>query len=122
LIETSKGTSQLLAIRALSADDDFDNVPYFIFALASADRQNVLAARDALVRLRRTFRTVGPPDQYSERQRRDAIRQWKEWYLSADPNARLLRLTGRPARPLRPAAEAASMIPPLPVRPDGGKY
>jgi hypothetical protein len=91
LIERSKGKTQLLAIRALSADDDFDNVPYFIFALASTDRPNVLAARDALMRLRRTFRPVGPPDQYTERQRRDAIRQWKEWYLSVDPNARLQR-------------------------------
>jgi hypothetical protein len=90
-VKNGQGNWQLLAIRALAADQQLDNVPYFILGLQSTDRQIVLAARDALMRLRRSFNAVGPPDQFTRQQQLDAIRSWKDWYQTVQPNAQFLK-------------------------------
>ncbi|MBN2579701.1 MAG: HEAT repeat domain-containing protein [Pirellulales bacterium] len=75
------------AVLALGKTRDLDNVPALIYALGDSDPEIVLEARNGLQRIRRHPTEFGPPDQFTELQRRDATEKWKAWYRSVRPEA-----------------------------------
>ncbi len=79
--------ARLAAIRAMARSGNLDYVPTLIFALSDADPTIVRGARDALRRLSRRFDLGGPPDNATPAQLQEAIRQWREWYLTIRPDA-----------------------------------
>ena len=78
---------RLLAVRTLGRSGDLDNVPALLYALTDPDRRIVLEARDGLRFISRQFTGFGPPDDFTDQQRFDAINAWKNWYLSLRPSA-----------------------------------
>lgn len=76
-----------LAVRALGRTGNFDFVPTLIYALTDPDRRIVLEARDGLRFISRRFTGLGPPDQFTEEQRFEAVDAWKNWYRSLRPGA-----------------------------------
>lgn len=82
---------RLLAVRALGRTGNFDFVPTLIYALTDPDRRIVLEARDGLRFISRRFNGFGPPDQFTDEQRFQAVDAWKNWYRSLRPGAVLER-------------------------------
>jgi hypothetical protein len=80
---------RMAALKALEKTRDLDNVPTFIFALGDPDHRMVARARNALRSLSRKF-DDGLSDQPSEGAKLEAIKRWKEWYLSIRPDAQFL--------------------------------
>ena len=78
---------RLLAVRALGRTGNLDYVPSLLYALTDPDRRVVLEARDGLRFINRSFQGYGPPDDFNEQQRFDAIDAWKNWYKSLRPSA-----------------------------------
>jgi hypothetical protein len=84
--------ARAVALRLLGKTRDLNHVPLLIFALNDPDLRVVKEARDALRFISRTFDALGPEipegpyevDQF-DRQRRKAIQQWQDWYLSVRP-------------------------------------
>jgi hypothetical protein len=76
---------RLLAVRALGRAGNLDYVPTLIFALTDPDRRIVLQARDGLQFTGRRFEGFGPPDDFTEPQRFEAVDLWKKWYLGLRP-------------------------------------
>ena len=91
IVLQGEGTPQLLAIQALARDHSFQNAPYYMYVLETGERPNVLAARDALRRLRRSFNPVGPADGYDAEHCGRRVRDWKDWYRSVEPDGRVFR-------------------------------
>lgn len=79
-------TARVLAVRALGRSGDLDYVPTLIFALTDPDKRVVREARDGLRFVSRKFDGYGLPDNYDDRQLRDVIELWKNWYLSIRPD------------------------------------
>jgi len=71
----------------LGRSGKMDYVPSLLYALTDPDRRIVLEARDGLRFIARRFDNAGPPDEFTEQQRFDAIDAWKKWYLSLRPDA-----------------------------------
>jgi hypothetical protein len=80
---------RLLAVRALGRSGNLDYVPALIYALTDPDRRIVLEARDGLQFMSRRFEGFGPPDDFTEQQRYEAVNAWKGWYLALRPSASL---------------------------------
>ncbi|MCI0332064.1 MAG: HEAT repeat domain-containing protein [Planctomycetes bacterium] len=78
---------RLLAVRALGRAGDLDYVPTLLYALSDPDRQVVLEARNGLRFISRNFDGFGPPDDFTDAQRFEALDLWKKWYLSVRPTA-----------------------------------
>lgn len=78
---------RLLAVRALGRGGNFDHVPTLIYALTDPDRRVVLQARDSLRFVSRRFGGFGPPDDFTDQQRYEAVDAWKQWYRSMRPGA-----------------------------------
>ncbi len=78
---------RLLAVRALGRTGNLDYVPTLLYALTDPDRRIVLEARNELRFISRNFDGIGPPDDYNEQQRYQAIDTWKKWYQSIRPSA-----------------------------------
>jgi hypothetical protein len=78
---------RLLAVRALGRSGNFEFVPTLIYALTDPNRQVVLEARDGLRFISRRFNGFGPPDQFTEQQRFQAVDAWKNWYRTLRPGA-----------------------------------
>jgi hypothetical protein len=78
---------RLLAVRTLGRTGNLDYVPTLLYALTDPDRQVVLEARNELRFISRNFNGLGPPDEFTEQQRFEAIDAWKKWYLSIRPAA-----------------------------------
>ncbi len=80
------------ALRMIAKTRDLNHVPLLIFALNDPDLLVVMEARDALRFISRKFESLGPEipegtydlDAF-DRERRNAIEQWKAWYLSIRP-------------------------------------
>ena len=64
---------------------NLDYVPSLLYALTDPDRRIVLEARNELRFISRNFDGIGPPDDFTEQQRFEAIDGWKKWYLSIRP-------------------------------------
>lgn len=80
--------SRIVAVRTLAKIHDLDNVPTLIYALSDPDVRVVKAARDGLRFISRKFEGFRLPDQPTDKEREQAISQWKAWYLDIRPNAR----------------------------------
>lgn len=78
---------RLLSVRALGRTGNLDYVPTLLFALTDPDTRVVLEARNGLQFISRNFDGLGPPDNFTEQQRFEAIDAWKRWYKSIRPTA-----------------------------------
>jgi len=78
---------RLLAVRALGRSGKFDYVTTLIYALTDPDRRVVLEARDGLRFISRRFKGAGPPDDFTDQQRYEAVDAWKQWYRALRPDA-----------------------------------
>jgi hypothetical protein len=87
LVRGGEPEVRLLAVRALGRTGDLNYVPSLLFALTDPDRRIVLEARDALRFISRKFNGFGPPDDFTEQQRYEALDAWKMWYKSLRPTA-----------------------------------
>jgi hypothetical protein len=86
LVRGGEPEVRLLAVRALARSGNLDYVPSLLYALTDPDPQVVLEARDGLRFISRNFRGYGPPDDFTDQQRYQAIDAWKQWYKSIRPN------------------------------------
>jgi hypothetical protein len=77
----------MLSVRALGRTGNLDYVPTLLYALTDPDRRVVLEARNELRFISRNFDGIGPPDNFTDEQRYEAIEAWKKWYLSIRPGA-----------------------------------
>jgi len=87
LVRGGEPQVRLLAVRALARGGDLDYVPTLLYALTDPDREVVLEARNGLRFISRSFEGYGPPDDFTDAQRFEAIDSWKKWYLSLRPTA-----------------------------------
>jgi hypothetical protein len=89
LVRGGEPEVRLLAVRALGRTGDLDYAPTLLYALTDPDRRVVLAARDGLRFISRSFDGFGPADDFTEPQRFEALDAWKNWYKSLRPAALL---------------------------------
>jgi hypothetical protein len=87
LVRGGEPEVRLLAVRALARSGNLDYVPTLLYALTDPDKQVVLEARNGLCFISRSFEGYGPPDEFTDAQRYEAIDRWKKWYLSIRPTA-----------------------------------
>jgi hypothetical protein len=87
LVRGGEPQVRVLATRALGRAGDLDYVPTLLYALTDPDRQVVLEARNGLRFISRNFDGFGPPDNFTDTQRYEALDNWKKWYLALRPNA-----------------------------------
>ena len=87
LVRGGEPEVRLLAVRALGRSGNLDYVPSLLYALTDPDRRIVIEARNELRFISRNFDGIGPPDDFTDQQRFDAIEAWKKWYLSIRPTA-----------------------------------
>jgi hypothetical protein len=87
LVRGGEPPARMLAVRALGRTGNLDYVPTLLYALTDPDRRIVIEARDELRFISRNFDGIGPPDNFTEPQRFEAISAWKKWYLSIRPSA-----------------------------------
>jgi HEAT repeats/Prenyltransferase and squalene oxidase repeat len=86
LVRGGEPPVRLLAVRALGRSGNLDYVPSLLYALTDPDHRVVLEARNELRFISRSFDSGGPPDDFTEQQRYEAIQGWKKWYLSIRPD------------------------------------
>lgn len=87
LVRGGEPQERVVATRALGRTGDLDFVPTLLYALTDPDRRVVIEARNGLQFISRNFEGFGPPDDFSDVQRFEAIDHWKQWYLSIRPTA-----------------------------------
>jgi len=87
IVRSGSPETRLLAVRALAQARKLDYAPTLIYALTDPDRQVVREARNGLQFVSRSFEGYGPPDNFDESQRRQAIARWKAWYATVRPDA-----------------------------------
>ncbi|MHB8902445.1 MAG: hypothetical protein ACYC6Y_27100, partial [Thermoguttaceae bacterium] len=77
---------RLTAVQTLARTGTLDDVSTLIYALSDPVPEVVLAARDGLRRISRKIQGLGPPDDFTEAERRTAIDAWKAWCLAIRPD------------------------------------
>ena len=87
LVRGGEPEVRLLSVRALSRTGNLDYVPTLLYALTDPDRRIVLEARNGLRFISRDLNGFGPPDDFTEPQRFEAVAAWKNWYRSIRPTA-----------------------------------
>jgi HEAT repeat protein len=87
LVRGGEPEVRLLAVRALGRSGNLDYVPTLLYALTDPDRRVVLEARNGLKFISRSFEGYGPPDDFTQEQRFEALDKWKNWYKSIRPSA-----------------------------------
>jgi len=90
MVRSSSAESRLLAVRTLGRLRDLDHVPTLLYAMTDPDNRVVRAARDALRLVSRQFGGFSLEDNFTDRQRYDALENWKQWYRKIRPDAPLL--------------------------------
>jgi hypothetical protein len=78
---------RVLATRAIGRTGNLDYVPTLLYALTDPEPRVVIEARNGLRFISRNFVGLGPPDNFTEPQRFEAIDKWKRWYKSIRPTA-----------------------------------
>jgi hypothetical protein len=91
LIRTGSAETRLLAVEAIGRLRDLDYVPSLLYALTDPDKRVVRAARDGLEFVSRRFDGFGPPDNFTETERYDALDKWKSWFRTIRPNSPAVR-------------------------------
>jgi hypothetical protein len=74
-----------LAIRALARMRRLEYVPALLYAMTDPDNRVVREARDGLRFISRRFDGYGLKDNFTDRERYDALDKWKQWYRSVQP-------------------------------------
>ncbi|MEZ6091036.1 MAG: HEAT repeat domain-containing protein [Pirellulaceae bacterium] len=74
------------AARALGQSSDLDLVPTLIFALTDPDKPASREARNALRFVSRKFNGFGLSDDPTPKELKQAVDQWKAWYLRVNPS------------------------------------
>jgi len=87
LVRGGDAQARLLAVRALGRTGNLDYVPSLLYALTDPDRRVVIEARNELKFISRNFDGLGPPDDFTDQQRYEAVDAWKRWYKSIRPTA-----------------------------------
>jgi hypothetical protein len=87
IVKTGPAAARLVAVRALGKLRSLDYAPTLIFALTDPDKRVVREARDALRSVSRNFEGFGPPDNFENAERDQAVQRWKAWYHSVRPDA-----------------------------------
>jgi hypothetical protein len=87
IVRSGSPETRLLAVRALAQARELDYAPTLIYALTDPDNRVVREARDGLQFVSRSFEGYGPPDNFDDSQRRQAITRWKAWYATVRPDA-----------------------------------
>lgn len=87
IVRSGPAEGRLMAVRALSKLRSIDYAPTLIFALTDPDKRVVREARDGLRFVSREFDGIGPPDNFEEAQRVQAVEDWKAWYRAVRPDA-----------------------------------
>ncbi len=87
LVRGGEPEVRILAVRTLGRTGNLDYVPTLLYALTDPDRRVVIEARDELKFISRNFEGLGPPNEFNEQQRYEAVDAWKKWYLSIRPSA-----------------------------------
>jgi hypothetical protein len=87
LVRGGSPEARLLAVRALGRAGNLDYVPTMLYALTDPDVRVVLEARNSLRFISRNFDGFGPPDDFTEQQRYEAVDAWKRWYKAIRPTA-----------------------------------
>jgi hypothetical protein len=85
LVRGGEPEVRLLSVRALSRTGKLDYAPTLLYALTDPDRRVVLEARNGLRFISRDFDGLGPPDDFTEKERFEALDAWKNWYKSLRP-------------------------------------
>lgn len=89
LVANEKPEARIVAVRLLGATRNLDNVEVLLYALTDPDPSVVIAANEALSRIRRSPDAVILPNNFTPEDRRLAIDKWKAWYLSIRPDVEL---------------------------------
>jgi hypothetical protein len=87
LIRGGSPEARVLSTRAIGRTGNMDYVPTLLYALTDPDTRVVIEARNGLRFISRNFDGLGPPDEFTEQQRFEAIDNWKRWYKSIRPTA-----------------------------------
>ena len=87
LIRGGSPEVRILSTRALGRAGNLDYVPSLLYALTDPDTRVVIEGRNGLRFISRSFDGFGPPDDFTEQQRFEAIDNWKKWYKSIRPTA-----------------------------------
>jgi hypothetical protein len=87
LIRGGSPEVRVLSTRAIGRTGNMDYVPTLLYALTDPDTRVVIEARNGLRFISRNFDGLGPPDEFTEQQRFEAIDNWKKWYKSIRPTA-----------------------------------
>jgi hypothetical protein len=86
IVRTGSPEARILCVRALSRTGELDYVPTLIYALTDPDHRVVREADTGLRFVSRRFGGVGLPEQYTDRERYDAIDRWKSWFKVLRPD------------------------------------
>lgn len=87
VIKNGSPEARLVSVKAIADLRNLDYVPALLYGLTDPDPRVVHAARDGLMFVSRRFDGFGPPDNFNETQRYDALDKWKNWYRTVRPNA-----------------------------------
>ncbi len=87
LIRGGSPEVRVLSTRALGRSGNLDYVPSLLYALTDPEPRVVIEARNGLRFISRNFDGLGPPDNFNEQERFEAIDNWKKWYKSIRPTA-----------------------------------
>lgn len=79
-----------IAMMGLAGARDLENVPALIYGLSDPDREVRVQARDGLRFISRKFYGFGMPPEPNKQQLQEAVKKWKDWYLSVRPDAEFL--------------------------------
>lgn len=91
LVSHEKFEPRLAAVKLLSKDRNFDNVPVLIYALSDPDHRIVVEADAGLRFISRKFGGVGMPvPPTSEQDTRKAREGWRDWFLTIRPDAKFI--------------------------------
>lgn len=89
LVSNKSPVARLVVVRGLGKTRDLDNVEVLLYALTDPVPEVAVAANEALLRIRRSPGAIVLPEKFTEEDRRLVIEQWKAWYLSIRPDAKL---------------------------------
>jgi hypothetical protein len=87
LVSAEKFEVRLVAVRTLGKTDDFDNIPYLIYAVTDPDIRVARVADAGLRHITRKLDGVGMPTDPTDQQRFAAVQAWKQWYKAVNPSA-----------------------------------
>ena len=86
VVRTGSPEARLLSVRALSRTGELDYVPTLIYALTDPDPHVVREADTGLRFVSRRFSGVGLSEQFTDRERYNAIDRWKAWFKVFRPD------------------------------------